>query len=826
MGGFLGGGLSAADFDKDGFDDLLFCQRGANALFFKSDGETLHPFPLGLQNTGEIKQLTWVDFDNDGDRDLSMTGLNMPVQLFLNESNILVPISASSGISQDSIVSYGHSWGDYDRDGDLDLFVCNYDAAFMGYANSDNQFYRNEGDGVFVDVTISAGFAPMVNYTFMALWMDYNRDLYPDLLVINDRYESPNYFYHNNGDGTFTEIGAQANLDDYIFGMTATADDFDNDGDLDIYVTNGTAGNKHKINNGDGTFTDADEQLNTTLNRFCWAAHFIDADRDGLQDLHVCTTPHVSLSGQNVLYRNYGEVFLADTDTAGIAADGGWSRSSAVGDFNGDGLADMAVCKSAPSISSVWRALPTENNSLKVTLEGVESNRDGVSTWIDCYTGEDRQTRYTYCGEGYLGQNSFSEFFGLGAYSLVDSLVVSWPSGIVDRWFNIPANQQLYLVEGSSNRVEIISPDGLLYCAESAVSLSIYGWNEQLWSTVSNESEISVGTEGPVWVLATDEWGNQFLSDTLQIFQSPFPMVDADVTDVSCFDGSDGQIQLMADMEGLQYTLDGQTYFSSGVDSLVAGTYSIMWVDTLGCSGYQDFQVDEPTEFQVNTIVHDVSCFAADDGAVEFQFTGGTPDYVVLGENVATDGLSPGVYVYALSDARGCIKLVSAVVSEPTPLNLVFSSLPEVDEGANGTMQVSVTGGYSPYEFLLDSVYSDNGTWTNLSAGEYVLWISDSVGCVVEQVVMVESLSDVIEHAGNQLLLYPNPLFSSNTLLIESSVGAEECLVYNAQGVEVYHVYPKSHRFPLRISELRPGAYTVVIQSAGERICKRFIVID
>jgi hypothetical protein len=311
MGGFLGGGLTAADFDKDGFDDLLFCQRGSNAVLFKSNGTSLQPWALGLQNIGEIKQLTWVDFDNDGDRDLSMTGLNMPVQLFRNELNALIPLAENSGISNDSIVSYGHSWADFDRDGDLDLFVCNYDAAFMGYVNSDNQLYRNEGNGFFTDVTLSAGFAPMENYTFMALWMDYNRDLYPDLLVINDRYEVPNYFYHNNGDGTFTERGAEANLDDYIFGMTATADDFDNDGDLDIYVTNGTAGNRHKINNGDGTFTDADEQLGTTLNRFCWAAQFIDADRDGLQDLHVCSTPHVSLAGQNLLYRNYGEVLTA-----------------------------------------------------------------------------------------------------------------------------------------------------------------------------------------------------------------------------------------------------------------------------------------------------------------------------------------------------------------------------------------------------------------------------------------------------------------------------------------------------------------------------------
>jgi hypothetical protein len=826
MGGFLGGGLSAADFDKDGFDDLLLCQRGSNALLLKSNGLTLQQWPLGLQNIGEIKQLTWVDFDNDGDRDLSMSGLNMPVQIFQNESNVLVPIAANSGISADSIVSYGHSWGDFDRDGDLDLFVCNYDAEFMGYVNSDNQLYRNEGNGLFNDITLAAGFEPMENYTFMALWMDYNRDLFPDLLVINDRYEVPNYFYHNNGDGTFTEIGAQANLDDYIFGMTATADDFDNDGDLDIYVTNGTSGNKHKVNNGDGTFTDVDEQLGTTLNRFCWAAQFIDADRDGLQDLHVCSTPHISLPGQNVLYRNNGEVFWPATDTAGIATDGGWSRASAVADFNGDGLADMAICKSAPSISSVWSAAPNGNNGLKVTLEGVESNRDGVSSWIDCYTAGNRQSRYTYCGEGYLGQNSFSEFFGMGSATIIDSLVVSWPSGIVDRWFNIPANQQLYLVEGTSNRVEVAATDGLLFCAESSVSLSLYNWAGVLWSTGSEEAEVSVGEEGPVWVLATDEWGNQFISDTLVVMQSPLPLIAAGVEDVSCFGNSNGSIELVADSEGLIYTLDGQTFFQSIAEGLTAGFYSIMWVDTLGCNGFIDVQVNEPEEFQVQMEVQNVTCSGEQDGSVLLSFAGGTPDYVVLGENVATTDLSPGDYVYALSDANGCMVIVTATITEPSPLTPQITLLPETDGSSNGSVMCSASGGTAPYSFYLDSVYSVNGEWANLTAGVYPLVITDSAGCSTWVEVQVESMSGIESAGVRRLLLFPNPILNEDMLEVQTSLLAEECIVYNSQGALVSRVNPLSHRFTLNVSNLDPGAYTLVVASAVEYERARFVVVE
>lgn len=826
QGGFLGGGLSAADCDKDGMDDLLFCQQGSNAILFKGTQELLEPSLFQLQNIGEIKQFTWVDFDNDGDRDLSMTGLDMPVQLFRRDSVSLTPLPVNSGISDDSIVSYGHSWGDYDRDGDLDLFVCNYDAAFMGFVNSDNQLYRNEGNGFFTDVTLEAGFAPMVNYTFMALWMDYNRDLFPDLLVINDRYEVPNYFYHNNGDGTFTEIGAQANLDDYMFGMTATADDFDNDGDLDIYITNGTSGNKHKVNNGDGTFTDADEILGTTLNRFCWAAQFIDADRDGLQDLHICSTPHINLPGQNFLYRNYGDFFIPATENAGIESDGGWSRASAVADFNGDGLADMAICKSAPSISSVWSAVPNSNHWLKVTLEGVASNRDGVSSWIDCYTAGNRQSRYTYCGEGYLGQNSFSEFFGLGSSVMVDSLVVSWPSGVVDRWFNIPANQQLFLVEGTSRRVEITASEGLLFCADGAVSLSVDDWDDLLWSTGSSNTEVSVGETGPVWVLAMDEWGNQFVSDTLMVTQSPSPFITPIVQDVSCFGGSNGSIELLTDVDGLFYSVGGQPFFQSNLDGLTSGMYSITWVDTAGCSGFMDVQVNEPEEFQVDIVSQNVTCHGASDGSVAFSFAGGTPDYVLLGENSLTTELGPGVYIYALSDANGCMAIVSATIAEPEPLIPEITQSPEIDGSSNGAVMCAASGGTAPYSFYLDSTYAENGSWMNLSAGQYELLIADGSGCSILLDVQVESVNGVQTAIDRPMLLFPNPMVGEDILIVDSPIIAEECNVYNSNGSLVFKVYPASHRFSLNVSHLASGFYTLDVSSASDHLRARFMVVD
>jgi hypothetical protein len=825
-GGFLGGGLTSADFNKDGYDDLLFCQRASNPVFLRSNQGVLQPWPLGIQNTGEIKQLTWVDFDNDGDRDLSMTGLDMRVQLFRNESNAFLPLPVSSGISTDTIVSYGHSWADYDRDGDLDLFVCNYDAQFMGYVNSDNQLYRNEGNGMFTDVTQAAGFQSMTNYTFMALWMDYNRDLFPDLLVINDRYEVPNYFYHNNGDGTFTEISAQANLNDYMFGMTATADDFDNDGDLDIYVTNGTSGNKHKINNGDGTFLDADVQLGTTMNRFCWAAQFVDADRDGREDLHICSTPHLNLPGQNFLYRNYGEVFMSATDSAGLSTDGGWSRASAIGDFNGDGLADVAICKSAPSFSNVWSALPSDNHWLKVTLEGTQSNRDGVSSWIDCYTSGLRQSRYTYCGEGYLGQNSFSEFIGCGAHEMIDSLIVSWPSGVVDRWYNIPANQQLYLVEGTSRRVAITSSGAFQFCVSDTIALSVNGWQQVVWNNVSASNTMLVHEPGAFWVLAHDEWGNQFMSDTVWASYYPSPIMNAVVEAVTCSGLNDGRIVLNADVSGLVYSVDGDVFFASELNSLSGGHYVISWFDTLGCSGTLQLEVHEPLPFNAQAVPTGLSCYGANDGRVEFLFSGGTPDYSLLGDNVNTSQLAAGEYVFVVSDSNGCLQLLTVSIHEPEPLVLETTSLPEIDATSNGAITCNVTGGTPPYVFSLDNAISDTSNWQQLMAGAYEVAVIDSMGCVQSQQVMVDALTAVefMDNAG--VLVFPNPVKQGEQLFIKTTEPIEQCVLLNACGKIVFQSNTAASLIQPNRETLSSGIYTIRLKAGDRYRSMRVVVVD
>ncbi|MFM7729311.1 MAG: FG-GAP-like repeat-containing protein, partial [Flavobacteriales bacterium] len=494
---------------------------------------------------------------------------------------------------------------------------------------------------------------PMQNYTFMAIWMDYDRDLYPDLFVTNDRFEVPNYFYHNNGDGTFTEIAAALNLDDYLFSMTATSDDYDNDGDLDVYITNGTSGNYHKRNDGAAGFADVNEQQGTTLNRFCWNALFVDANRDGWQDLHVCSTPHITLPGQNFLYLNTGESFTLANDSAGIASDDGWSRSAAMGDFNNDGLADLAICKGMPSYSAMWRAMPNANNWLKVTLEGVESNKDGVGSWIDCYSGLGMQSRYTFCGEGYLAQNSFSEFFGLGSQSLVDSLVVHWPSGVIDRWYRIPANQQLFLVEGTSRLVTLSPPDGLILCSGDTVTIALNEWTAYEWNSGEETQVVQTSEPGHYTAAVTDEWGNVFLADSALIVQAEIPTVNVQLDSVSCFNFSDAGVYANADM-AVEFSLNGTTSATGEFTGLHTGLYVLSWVDENGCGSSQQLLIEEPEPLVASAQITNVSCHGEADGAVLLTISGGSPGYEIQSGSSPLAQLSAGNYEYYIVDANGC----------------------------------------------------------------------------------------------------------------------------------------------------------------------------
>ncbi|PTM11815.1 MAG: hypothetical protein DA407_00655 [Bacteroidetes bacterium] len=448
------GGLSFFDFDGDGWDDLTFASgTGDPIYFFKNNNGNFSSLNLNLTDyLTDTRQINWVDIDNDGDNDLFVVSNDASNRLYENDGNMnFTDITSTSGISMNIMFSWGASWGDINNDGYLDLFLSNQDT-FNRIAP--NLLYRNNGNNTFTDVSVSAGIDTSNHLSFCASFFDYNNDGWQDIYVANDRLVTSNILYKNNGNGTFTDVSAASGTDISINAMSTTIDDYNYDGWLDIYVTNTNAGNYFLMNNGDETFTNIAGSNGTKFDSIAWGAVFLDADNDTDLDLYVSGSGDGSFSLlPSAFYENLGAGIYSIPSNAGFANDIATSYSNAIGDINNDGYPDISVINKGPDNNFLWTnncSSNSNNNWLKVTLEGVTSNRMGIGSWIEISLGGNKQYRYTLNGEGYTSQNSNSEFFGLANSTVVDYVKVTWLSGVEDILYNVSVNQKLHIVESST----------------------------------------------------------------------------------------------------------------------------------------------------------------------------------------------------------------------------------------------------------------------------------------------------------------------------------------------------------------------------------------
>jgi hypothetical protein len=446
----IGNGISFFDYNNDGWDDItLPSEAGEPIRFFKNvNGNFVEDFINIPSNISQHKQVNWVDFDNDGDKDLYVTSNASGNKLYRNDGSLnFTDITAVSQLPTTTIFTYGAAWGDYNNDGFLDVFLSNRDVNEV----IPNYLYKNNGNGTFTNVSVVAGILNVSDLTFCAAFLDFNNDGWQDIYVSNDRIENPNVLYKNNGNGTFSDVSVSSNTNLMIGAMSVTVEDYNSDGWLDIYVTNTSEGNVFLKNNGDETFTNVAITNGTTFNSIAWGAVFLDADND--MDLDIYVSGLLDGSNSNYLsaafYENDG-IGQFSIPSTGFTNDYRESYSNAIGDVDNDGLPDIIVSNTDNENIFVWKnEIVTTNNWLKVKLEGVQSNRDGIGSFIEISINGNKQYRYTLCGEGYLGQNSGTETFGLGANATIDYVKVSWLSGNEDIYYNVSANQTLNILEGS-----------------------------------------------------------------------------------------------------------------------------------------------------------------------------------------------------------------------------------------------------------------------------------------------------------------------------------------------------------------------------------------
>lgn len=450
---FFGGGISFCDFDNDGDDDITFATpTGSDIYFYQNNNGTFVKIAPFVSNTSYTKQVLWADYDNDGDKDFFATAIDGVNRLYRNNGNqTFTDVTISAGILPINDPSVGATFGDYDNDGYLDLYILNTELT----GTFTNYMYRNDGDGTFTNTTFSTGTGDGVRLHFTGFFFDYNLDGFQDIYVIADRVQFSNTLLKNNQDGTFSDVSVSTGTNIAIDAMNSGGADYDNDGDIDLYVTNtpgmGGGGNVMLRNEYPAdNFSDATAATGTIFNRVGWGANFFDYDNDLDLDLYVSAF-HNEAAKPNALYVNNGSGVFTEPLPNGFPGDTVLSLCNTVGDYNDDGMLDIAVSHYGNENFHLWKNESSNpNNYLKIRLEGTTSNKDGIGAMVEIYINGNKYIRSKHCGEGYMGQTSDKIHFGLGNSNVVDTLIVKWLGGNVDKFYNVGANQTFFAVEGNN----------------------------------------------------------------------------------------------------------------------------------------------------------------------------------------------------------------------------------------------------------------------------------------------------------------------------------------------------------------------------------------
>ena len=500
-----GPGVCVADYDGDGWQDIYFVNgrdrygRGIsarNALYRNDRDGTFTDVTeqAGVPGNAFGLGCVWGDYDNDGFPDLYVTQYGKNILYHNNGDRSFTDVTDKAGVGGMDFGTMFHSGAtffDYDRDGRLDLYVggyanfgptsqryCNIGAGMpsscrpMVYGGTPDVLYHNNGDGTFTNVTKQAGIYQPKGINLSVGAADYDNDGWPDLFVANDGLEA--YLYHNQRDGRFKEIAVPSGMaltgdGGTMAAMCISLGDYDNDGYLDLYISDFQLASDHVWHNdGKGFFDETSDLVGITAptrHVLSFGGGFFDFDNDGWLDLFIANGhvyegvekvfPDTTYKQINSLFRNNGAgKFIEVTRGAGS----GFSiphagRGVAFADFDNDGNVDIVVGNNGDPPLLLHNG-GARNHFVSFKLIGKKSNRDAMGARLRLHAGGIWQIREIAGGGSYLSQSDLRAHFGLGGNTKVDRLEVLWPSGLRQTFQNIAADG-FYLIEEGDNHLGV-----------------------------------------------------------------------------------------------------------------------------------------------------------------------------------------------------------------------------------------------------------------------------------------------------------------------------------------------------------------------------------
>lgn len=448
-------GVAWGDYDGDGVLDVYFGNVGSEGTLhrgrIRDDGLRFEEVTAvaGLDGIGSVAMATFVDLEGDGDADLYIgrRGENRVFRNLLSETGeaVFEEVGEALGLVVDSQRTMGVAFGDYDGDGDLDLYEVNHAFCFP-QANAEvrarDHLFENVGGG-FVERTAWVEAPVLESVGFSAAWLDTDRDGDLDLIVINDdvggMIGQPNAHWRNDGpaeDGwQFTEVGEQTGLAiGGINGMGLAYGDLNDDGFVDVTFSN-IGRNVLMLSNGDGTWFEAEDgpgrgQLPWERNSITWAVHLPDLDNDGDLDFYASGG---RIKGQNpvvdALFLNEGDAVFVERTWSSGAADPEHGKASALVDFDGDGALDIVTTAWAEPVRVYRNRLATDNHWIALELEQPGPNRDALGSVVTLEAGGRTRTCFHSQRPSLGGGSQLGCHFGLGDSATIDSLRIQWPDG-------------------------------------------------------------------------------------------------------------------------------------------------------------------------------------------------------------------------------------------------------------------------------------------------------------------------------------------------------------------------------------------------------------